>query len=275
MGLKNLRELIEQKASPQSKPPELSERPDVERKEMEQALFGKKIPDTEYTTTLLSIPRCNIEADNLHLICDKSKQALNMDANLRAEGKTVGEVHLSFFRQDEETVLDIKHIELIPEFQGRGIGLDLQCQIEDFCRKSGIKTIQLTTQTGLRSGRAPLRTGAYVWAQYGFEFDEAPQFIPYLKTKLIEYVSKRKVSIPKKTIQKLEKSIDFAQLEGTDAQERKIHVGKEFLSNTKLNWRGKKDLSPDSPETQQFVAYLKKRGRDDLIERYFSGFRKS
>ncbi len=140
LALENLQHLLDQTEKRGEGHPDPQEtRPiDENRIQTEYMLFNREIPD-ERILSALEITRCGINARDLHITADQKHRKLEIDANLSQDGKIIGEVHLAFERADTgETVMEIKHIEMIPNYRGEGVGLDLQCQLEAFCKDLSI-----------------------------------------------------------------------------------------------------------------------------------------
>jgi len=179
-----------------------------------------------------------------------------------ARKKFAGYIELHFYPGETESPeLHIEYREITSKAQG--IGLDIQCQIDDFCRSHNINTIHNEAVTNPDRGMV----GAYVWARYGydFEYDTPP---PHLLERIEAFAQKLRVTIHADP-NSLKRPIDFAKLEGTNEQGEPFPLGKEFLTKNECTWMGKKDLSPNSQSTQDFIMYLHERGREDLLKKYY------
>ena len=147
--------------------------------------------------------------------------------------------------------------------QKDGFGLDLECQIEIFCKKHGINFIYN------KASSRDKKNGAYVWARYGYEFADERQ-IESLRTSFYYFALKKGVIIIP-FLENLKRPIDFALAKGVPKEGgEKVDIGKIFLLSNNSEWHGKRDLTPGSQGTKDFIAYLKERGREDLIDKYYA-----
>lgn len=196
---------------------------------------------------------------------DSNGIALLFRINLTSpDGYDLGYLYLRFCKINQEN--PFLHI---PERRfkktAQGIGLATQCAIEYFCKKYGITVIKNTATSSHESVEKGGFIGAYVYARYGWDFDKPSEIIG-LQSQLQAYAEERKISIPDDA--QLDRPIDFARLKGTDRDGKSVDVGKKFLVNTNISWSGIRDLN-DARGTQDFVDYLKKRDREDLIKEYY------
>jgi len=163
---------------------------------------------------------------------------------------------------------------LLLEKRDEGSGLDLECQREFFCKNHGIQTIYNRATSG--SGYV----GAYVWAKYGYEFADEKERDSLAKD-LSKFASNQGVKITQ-DLSDLKRPIDFARVESQILEKsrffkkiKKIATGKKFLLNEgflndEIAWHGKRDLTPGSQGTKDFIAYLREKGREDLIQKYYA-----
>ena len=248
-----------------------------ENKELEQVskvLFGEPMTRKQLADKL-SIPTKNLKAD----IPEKSIDTFKEEPNVPAicfqvklfddKNRNIGDITLTFYKKDNEIVLYIDKRRLYET--GQGIGLELECVLENFCRTHDIWTIKNLASSIVTEDHEKREIGAYVWAQYGYEYDQ-PEEILELRNKLTDFAQTRQVILP--DISMLNRPIDFARLTGTDADGKSIPIGKDFLINTNVFWHGRRDLALDehgehSQGTKDFIAYLKQRGRKDLADKYY------
>jgi len=147
--------------------------------------------------------------------------------------------------------------------QNEGLGLDLECKIESFCKEHKINSIYN------KASSRDKKVGAYVWARYGYEFADESQ-IENLRMKFYYFAIKQGIVITT-FLENLKRPIDFALAQGVPQNGgEKVNIGKMFLLNSNIEWHGKRDLTPGSQGTKDFIAYLKERGREDLIEKYYA-----
>ncbi|MCL5011239.1 MAG: hypothetical protein M1127_03490 [Patescibacteria group bacterium] len=149
--------------------------------------------------------------------------------------------------------------------QGMGFGLDLECQIEDFCRRAGIWNIRNRPTT------APYGyVGGYVWAKYGYEFDDSSD-VANVRDDIKRFAKEQNIIIKESDLNRCKRPIDFASLKGKNENGDELPAGKLSLLEHS-QWHGRRDLQFDSQGTKDFVAYLKQRGRRDLIEKFYPMF---
>lgn len=178
-----------------------------------------------------------------------------------------GTTHLSFSKGS----LFIRKRELA--LQKEGIGLEIQCRLEKFCRENKIWEIRNIAASEPMKQNSFFqnyyrRIGAYVWARYGFAFDYAQTNSLELLEKFVGYCLEQKVE-PENFSFFSDRPLKLALLDGFTQEGQKIKIGKQFLLNSDIEWWGIKDLSPDSLDTKEFLTYLEERDRQDLIKRYF------
>jgi len=233
-----------------------------ERKERMARLFDREVASREINDLFVFPDR---KIDSRTLVASGHKHGIETVAILFTdqEGKReiCGEMDFSFYEDEGKKILYIDAQEL--KEQKTGLGLEIECRLEKFCRDNSISTIY----TRATSSSDKKFIGAYVHALHGYEF-EWPGESSSLQSELNEYLAKRGIKIDTE-IESLQRPIDFAVLKGRNREGRIVEVGKEFLTASNLNWEGRRDLAFDSPGTQDFIRYLEGKGRNDLIEKYF------
>jgi ribosomal protein L23 len=232
------------------------------RERMEE-LFAKEIAPQKIND-LFVFPDKKIESRTF--ICSGYRShgieiACILFTDQRGKREICGVINFSFYRDEDNNLSYVDGRDL--KEQKTGLGLDIECRLEKFCRDNGISAIY----TRASSSSDKKFVGAYVHALYGYEFEWPGEFSD-LGLKLNEYLLNKGIKIDAE-IGSLQRPIDFATLKGTDRGGRVVEVGKEFLTTSDLTWEGRRDLALDSPGTQDFIKYLKEKGREDLIEKYF------
>lgn len=245
------------------------DKPAIEK--ISQKIFNKKISPEQFENEL-SIPNKKINARispetlNAQQI-DDTTSFLSLRLDLVYQGKQIiGHVELCFSKdKNEPPYLEIEERRL--HETGQGLGLDLECVIEAFCRKHKIWTIKNEASSDPEINQI----GAYVWACYGYEFDDPETDLPILRDQLIDFAEKNGVTIATDItdINALTRPIHFAKLQGSDNKGQPVAIGKKFLTETKICWKGRRDLALNSPGTKDYIEYLKERGQEDLVKEYY------
>jgi len=175
-----------------------------------------------------------------------------------------GYVSLLFGYEKQQPLMYVSIYEV--KEQGKGIGLDSECQLEDFCRRHNIWTIENNSTSDKERGDV----GGYVWALYGYEFGNESD-IGHIIKNIIDFAAKNEIIIDEEALRACQRPIDFARFKGKNKNRDEVPVGKLSLLEYS-EWNGRRDLDFNSQGTKDFVAYLKQRGRDDLIEKYYPMF---
>jgi hypothetical protein len=202
----------------------------------------------------------------------KNENILEMSTILlkqqESETEYAGIVNLAF-RKYAYPYLFIRRREL--ETTGEQIGLEIQCRLEKFCRDNGIWKIhneaKSRPENHLGDGNRQA-VGAYVWARCGYEFEGRVDALGVLE-KFLEYAVRHGIE-PQKKYVGFGRAIDYAKMTGKDREGNIVPLGKDFFLNTRVIWRGVRDLRLDSPGTKIFIEYLEEKGRADLIEKYLT-----
>lgn len=180
---------------------------------------------------------------------------------LYIDSDPIGAVHFTCLRENDIT-LEIRHRYLSSEKRGHGIGIDIDWRLQQFCRQYGIQAMYNEAQT------SPSHNGAYVWALYGYEFanTEACDLL-YKQLKYYALAQQVKLSHDPRFF---DRPIEFANAKGTDANGVILPIGKMLLTNPhkRIVWRGRRDVALESDGVHDFIAYAKKRGRDDIVLEY-------
>lgn len=252
----------EDKRNLQKKLAEISEPDEQERiKKRELAIFGQEL-SPEDLSNLHEIFGYGFRSAILVYSMKKRINEIGMTAVLFSDKDNTmnyeGVIHLSFYNRG----LFVRYRDI--RKQKLGIGLEIECKLEKFCRNNDIWEINNIAASNPTKGEI----GAYVWARYGYEFDRPAEAFNLTIVELTGYLFKRDIE-PEKRLYSSNRPIDLALLKGRDKEGRIVNVGKEFLINSNIEWHGKRDLSLDSQGTRDFLEYLRERGREDLIAKYF------
>ncbi|HCC50086.1 MAG: hypothetical protein A2445_00675 [Candidatus Jacksonbacteria bacterium RIFOXYC2_FULL_44_29] len=229
-------------------------------------IFGENITPEQFAQEL-SLPISNIKAkmfpDYPHATEFTNHRFLTLRLDLVSlADQVIGHVTLAFQKNaDDEPFLFIEERRL--HETGHGLGLDLECQLENFCRNHNIWTIKNSPTSEPQVGQI----GAYVWARYGYEF-EFPDGADILRKTLIDYAQMSGITV--ENIDQLERPIDFARAQGYDEKGEIVPIGKNLLTKTNTQWYGCRELAMESQGTKDFINYLRERGREDLIKKYYS-----
>ncbi|MCL5011240.1 MAG: hypothetical protein M1127_03495 [Patescibacteria group bacterium] len=169
--------------------------------------------------------------------------------------------------------LYIEFNELIGEKQDKGLGLELECKIENFCRSHNIWDIYNTATSAPAGVFGESRfIGGYFWARMGFDFDEFKEStrhrIESWRKDLIEFAQNKKIDILFDPLE-LTMPFEFAGAMGLDEDNHIVSLGKKFFIEGEIKWFGHKDLRFNSQCSRDFVGYLMLRNRFDLLEEYF------
>jgi hypothetical protein len=162
-----------------------------------------------------------------------------------------------------ERIIYVAKRKLFYSNQKSGLGLDIECQLENFCKKHEIATIY-----NIASSQEEGDVGAYVWAKYGYEFADE-NAINRLRQAMMSIAGANNITLLVDA-KNLKRPLDFANVKGKNNSGEEVNFGKEFLLNDEIAWDGKRDLTPGSQGTKDFIAYLREKGREDLIEKYYA-----
>ena len=163
--------------------------------------------------------------------------------------------------------------ELVEEKQGKGLGIELECRIENFCRQHNIWDIYNTPTSAPAGvfGKSKF-IGGYVWACMGFNFDklkeDAKNRMESWRNDIIEFAQNKKIFILFDPLE-LTRPFEFANAMGLDEDNHIVNLGKKFFIDGEVKWRGHKDLRFNSQDTKDFVDYLMLRNMFDWVEEYF------
>ncbi len=184
----------------------------------------------------------------------------------------VGVFEFELFEKEQEKIMEIELRELYTGHKGSG--LDLQCQIDEFCRKYNIKK----QRNNAYSDEDEKMVGAYVWARYGYEFlddkekeEMITEFTNYIK--LLEGRGQKFIK-KNKNIKDIKTPRDIAEIIYTDDSGEDVYIGKDFLlaknnNGRTIAWKGERDVSLKSKSTEVFIELLKSKNRDDLIKKHY------
>lgn len=218
----------------------------------------------------LSLPRHNIESHIIPSIesSPKKEHQLSVLAVLIGcvPGKPLkysGYVDFYFYHNPKNHQPEIYIITHALMAQGEGVGLDMECRLEDFCRKHGVWTVKNRPTSVKEAGYV----GGYVWALYGYEFVDETD-VEAVKKDIRKFAREQEFSIDDDVLNQCERPVDFALLKGKDKNGGEAPVGKLALLESS-QWRGRRDLRFNSQGTKDFADYLILRNRLDLIEDYF------
>jgi len=243
-----------------------------------KSIFGPDLKMTELQN-ICAFPKRRIEAIVLPYFLEETTREdfyINYYLKKKAEQagskteKYIGKVSLDFYKDcdnKEEKKVALYIIGRKLEITGQGLGLELECQIEDFCRKKNINDIYNLAYSNSKKGYV----GAYVWSKYGYSF-RIPSRLKDLKNLICFYAKKNNFEIDLDDFNAAKTPLDIANLKSIDQNGNIIHLGKDFLSakfTNELIWEGHRDLSFKSQGTKNFVRYLKQKGRDDLVRKYY------
>jgi hypothetical protein len=244
----------------------------TEAKERMLEVFSKEISQKDIDE-IFCFPEEGIESQTL--ICpvnkDREKNAIETLSIIYSGEKSryAGMANFYFSKRDDKSSLYVILRELVN--QGKGLGLDIECRLENFCRKNGIWEIKNNAATWpMKNASRPL-VGAYVWARCGYEFDNLEEARTLIGS-LEDYLRRHEIE-PAIKLSKIKRPVDMATLKGKDRRGRVVDAGKMFLTSCPVEWHGRRDLRLDSQGTSDFVRYLRERSRNDLIEKYYNDFR--
>ena len=237
-----------------------------------EEVFGREIY-AEEIGNIFEIPKRYFSVATLVYFLERSCDEIGTTSVLfykTSDGSLLyqGVINLSFFGKK----LFIRRRELV--VQEKGVGLEMQCRLEKFCRENNIWKIYNIAASEAVDEKAFFQKqyrqkGAYVWARYGYEFDCSNNNPLRMLEKFVEYCHNHKIK-PNGSFYFLEgKPFDLTLLKGTDIDGNLVDLGKFFLLNSDVEWWGVKNLVLDSWGTRCFIDYLRGRGREDLFEKYF------
>ena len=135
------------------------------------------------------------------------------------------------------------------------------------CRSSSSEFEKVSRQSDHFGKGERREIGAYVWARCGFEFETTADAFAMMLN-LTEYKVRNNIT-SERGLYSDNRPVDFATLKGEDKAGNIVPLGKDFLLNSNIQWKGVRDLKLDSPGTKDFIEYLKEKGRMDLVEKYF------
>jgi hypothetical protein len=234
---------------------------------LNQALTScfNKLTTKEELEKMFSIPEEKIIGD---VLINLQENKILIYACLKKDKNYAGIVQLEFSKNNEtETVLSINYIEIANK--GEGLGWNIYLNIEKFCRDMDVKKILIDASTS----ESENRVGAYVFAKcggFGFISDrERDNLIEELEDYLESKGLKIRGALPQ-TPQ------EVADLVGYNKQSEEVAIGKDFLTDAKLNvsWQGLRILEekgkPYNDESMALARYVGKKNKQ-LVGKYFPG----